>query len=170
MTDAEGLAVGAQAPDFTAPLVQPDGTSADTSLSELLEDRAVLLVFYTQDFSPDCIDEWCSFRDFDWFTTNDDVQVVGCSKSGPGLHRRFLDYLDLSFPLYADTDLDVAKQFDVAYRTFKLFPRARRACFLIDQSGTIRYRWLADHWLDPTRAVPPVEEVHEAIQAEFGED
>jgi peroxiredoxin Q/BCP len=95
--------------------------------------------------------------------------VVGVSKSRPGLHRRFIDRLDLGFPLYADTDLDVARAFDVDYRAFRLFERSRRSCFLVDGEMTVRYRWLADHWLDPTRETPPVEEIYEAVQAELGE-
>jgi peroxiredoxin Q/BCP len=89
--------------------------------------------------------------------------VVGISRSGPHLHRRFISYLDISFPLYADTDLEAAEAFGVRYRTFKLFARARRSCFLVDTDGVVRYRWLAEHWLDPTRDVPPVAEIREAI-------
>ena len=170
MEEASGLSVGDEAPDFTALLVQPNGESADTSLSTLLEDGAVLLVFYTVDFSPDCIDEWCSFRDFDWFTSNDSVQVVGISKSGPYLHRKFIDFLDLTFPLFADKNLDVAERYGVKYRSFKLFPRARRSCFLVDRDRRIRYRWLSEHWLDPTRDTPPIDDVYDAIVREIDGD
>jgi peroxiredoxin len=163
MADAPGLEVGEDAPEFTAPLVHPDGSNEDVPFSMLLDDGPVLLVFYTVDFSPDCVDEWCAFRDFDWFTTSDAVQVVGISKSRPFLHRRFIDHLDLGFPLYADRDLAVAEAFDVRYRAFKLFERARRSCFLVTPDRTVQYRWLAEHWLDPTRSVPPVGEIHEAI-------
>jgi peroxiredoxin Q/BCP len=163
MADSSGLPVGADAPEFTAPLVYPDGETREIALSELVAERPVLLVFYTNDFSPDCIEEWCSFRDFDWFTVNDEIQVVGVSKSGTTLHERFIDYLDLGFPLYSDNDLAVAERYRLKYRTFKLFARARRACYLVDDDMTIQYRWLADHWLDPTRDTPPVGEIHRAI-------
>jgi peroxiredoxin Q/BCP len=170
MTDATGVPVGEQAPDFRAPLVSPDGTTERVALSDLLAEKPVLLNFYTADFSPDCIDEWCSFRDFDWFASGDEVQVVGISKSSDGLHRRFIDYLDLGFPLYSDPDLDVAEAFDVRYRAFKISARARRSCFLLDADRTVRYRWLGDHWLDPTRDTPPVREIHEAIVEELGDE
>ncbi|MFB6118501.1 peroxiredoxin family protein [Halosegnis sp.] len=163
MSDAPGLEVGETAPDFTADLVFPDGEVAPTSLSELLEDSPVLLTFYTVDFSPDCIEEWCSFRDFDWFTANDDVQVVGISKSRSYLHKRFISYLDLSFPLFSDPDLTVAEKFKVKYRALNLFARSRRSCFLVDTDRTVQFRWLGEHWLDPTRDTPPVGEIHEAL-------
>jgi peroxiredoxin Q/BCP len=169
MSSAPGIEVGEAAPEFAAPLVHPDGETSDVALSELLASGPVLLSFYTNDFSPDCIEEWCSFRDFDWFADNDAVQVVGISKSGSYLHRRFIDYLDLGFPLFSDPDLDVAKKYRVNYRTVKLFPRARRSCFLVDTDGLIRYRWLGEHWLDPTRDTPPVAEIHEAIADILGE-
>jgi peroxiredoxin Q/BCP len=163
MSEADGLEVGDTAPDFTADLVGPDGEVRQVSLSELVAEKPVLLTFYTVDFSPDCIEEWCSFRDFDWFATSEHVQVVGVSKSRPYLHKRFISYLDLSFPLFSDPDLDVAEKFAVDYKAFHLFSRARRSCFLVDEDRTVRYRWLGEHWLDPTRDVPPVGEIHEAL-------
>jgi peroxiredoxin len=37
------------------------------------------------------------------------VQVVGISKSRARPLRRFIDYLDLTFALFSDTDLSVAE-------------------------------------------------------------
>ena len=84
------------------------------------------------------------------------------------MHRKFIEMFDLQYPLYADTDLAISEAFEVDYRAMGLFRRARRSCFLVDQDRTIRYKWLADHWLDPTRDTPPVEEIHEAIVEELG--
>jgi peroxiredoxin len=170
MTDSTGLAVGERVPDVSGQLVDPDGAERTVTLTELLEDKPVLFNFYTADFSPDCIDEWCDFRDFDWFATGDQVQVVGVSKSGAALHKRFIDYLDLGFPLFADPDLDIAEAFGVRYRAFKLSSRARRSTFLVDQDRRVRYKWLSNHWLDPTRDTPPVREIHEAIVEELGNE
>jgi len=170
MSDSRGTAVGERVGDVTETLVRPDGDATETPLSDLLNDRPVLLTFYTNDFSPDCIEEWCSFRDYDWFTSDDSVQVVGVSKSRPFTHRKFIDHLDLQFPLYADTDLDLAAAFDVRYRVFKVVPRARRSCFLLDSEGVVRYKWVGEHPLDPTRDQPPISEIHEAIVEEFGGD
>ncbi|WP_435195061.1 redoxin domain-containing protein [Natronomonas sp. EA1] len=163
MAETVGLEVGDRAPAFTAPLVRPNGDVSDVPLEELLEDGPVLLAFYTADFSPDCVDEWCAFRDFDWFAATDDVQVVGISKSGTRSHKQFIKRLSLQFPMYSDEDLSVAEAFDVKYKVFGLVERSRRSCFLIDTDRTIRYRWIGEHWLDPTRSVPPVDEIHEKL-------
>jgi peroxiredoxin len=163
MSKSEGLAVGDTAPGFTADLVGLDSEVQQVSLSELVADTPVLLTFYTVDFSPDCIDEWCSFRDFDWFATSEEVQVVGVSKSCPYLHKRFISYLDLNFPLFSDPNLAVAEMFEVDYKAFHPFSRSRRSRFLVDEDRVVRYRRLGEHWLDPTRDVPPVGEIHEAL-------
>jgi peroxiredoxin Q/BCP len=162
----EPVGVGETVADVGGRLVRPDGTES-VSLGELTADRPVLLSFYTADFSPDCIDEWCSFRDFDWFSSGEHVQVVGCSKSSVGLHRRFIDYLDLNFPLFADPDLHLSDAFGVTYRTLGVSRRSRRSCFLLDSDLTVRYRWVGEHWLDPTRDTPPVHEIHETITEEL---
>lgn len=167
MSDGErevGLAVGSDAPDIGGHLVRPDGTEGEVRFRDLWSDRPVLLTFYTADFSPDCVEEWCAFRDFDRFASGEAVQVVGVSKSGPRLHRQFIDRLGFQFPLYADTDLELARAFGVDYRTFGLFRRARRSCFLLDGAGVVRYRWVGDHWLDPTRDTPPVGEIYDAVR------
>jgi hypothetical protein len=41
--------------------------------------------------------------------------------------------------------------------------------FLVDEELTVRYRWLAEHWLDPTRDVPPVGDIYEAITDLLGD-
>ncbi|WP_049971480.1 redoxin domain-containing protein [Haladaptatus cibarius] len=170
MSDSGDLSVGYVAPEFSAPLVTSNGEVTDTSLSSLLADGPVLLSFYMNDFTPDCIEEWCSFRDYDWFASGDHVQVVGISKSRPKTHRRFIDHLGLQFPLYTDENLEVADSFGVKYRTFKVVNRAKRSCFLIDQDRTIRYVWVGNHPIDPTIDTPPLSEIHEAIVDTFGSE
>lgn len=113
MSESSGLAVGDEAPDFTAPVAFPDGTVEDRSLTSFLAEGPVLLSFYTNDFTPDCIEEWCEFRDFDWFSASDSVTVLGVSKSRVSTHQRFIDHLNLGFPLVADRDLVVTEAYGV---------------------------------------------------------
>ena len=170
MGSSEGLGVGETAPEFVAPLVSPNGDTEEVRLGSLLKDGPVLLCFYTNDFTPDCVGEWCSFRDYDWFGDDAPVRVVGVSKSRPETHRRFLGAFGLEFSLFSDPELALTEAFDVKYRTFKLFPRSRRSCFLIDADYTIRYKWVGNHPLDPTMATPPVDEVYEAVATELDID
>ncbi|WP_336034967.1 redoxin domain-containing protein [Halobacterium yunchengense] len=170
MGSEDALAVGDEVPAVSAPLVHPGGEVTETALPDLYGDRPTLVVFYTNDFSPDCVTEWCSFRDYGWFTSSDGVRVVGSSKSRVGTHRRFLEYLDLEFPLYSDRDLRVSDVFGVTYRTFKVFPRSKRSVFLVDADGVVRYRWIGEHPLDPTRDQPPLGEIRTAVEELVGEE
>lgn len=154
--------------DCELTLVRPEGTVVTTTLSALAADRPVLLSFYPADFGPDCLAEWCPFRDFGWFAGNPALQIVGSSRSDPATHRRFIDYLDLPFPLVADTALSLADAFGVCDRTSGRSRRSSQSCFLVDENREIRYRWLGDHRLDPTRSVPPVAQIHEELKAVLG--
>ncbi|GAA0293467.1 redoxin domain-containing protein [Halarchaeum salinum] len=165
---SEALDVGDVAPDVTATLVQPDGSTTDVALSSLTDEQPTLLAFYTNDFSPDCVSEWCSFRDYGWFAHDERVQVVGVSRSHATTHRKFIDYLDLDFPLYADRDLELTRAFGVDYRAFGLFRRPKRSVFFLETDRTIRYRWIGDHSLDPTRDQPPLDEIRAAIEDILG--
>ncbi|MGB9986576.1 redoxin domain-containing protein [Salarchaeum japonicum] len=162
------LEVGADAPMFSAPLVTPDGDVEETPLSDLLAEKPVLLAFYTNDFSPDCVNEWCSFRDYDWFATGGRVQVVGVSRSRTYTHKKFIDYLNLGFPLYSDRDLSITESYGVKYRALRVAARSKRSVFFIDQDGVIRYRWVGEHPLDPTRDSPPLEEIRAAVEDVLG--
>jgi len=170
MASDDVLAVGDDVPDVAADLVRADGSVDSTPLAELYADGPLLVVFYTNDFSPDCIDEWCAFRDYGWFTSTNDVTVVGSSKSRVATHRKFIDYLDIDFPLYSDRDLAVSDAFGVSYRTFKVFPRSKRSVFLVDEDGVVQYRWVGDHPLDPTRDQPPLDEIRAAVEELSGEE
>lgn len=107
---------------------------------------------------------------YDWFASGDHVQFVGINKSRPKTHRRFINHLDLQFPLYTDTNLEIADSYGVKYRTFKVVSRARRSCFLIDRDRTIRYIWVDNHPIDPTMDTPPLSEIHDAIEDAFGSE
>lgn len=164
MASDDALAKGETVGDVEAPLVQPDGSVETTALSGLYADRPLLVVFYTNDFSPDCVSEWCSFRDYGWFASSESVRVVGVSRSRVSTHKRFIDYLNLDFPLFSDRDLEMSDAFGVTYRAFHLFPRAKRSVFLLDTDGTVQYSWVGDHPLDPTRDQPPLDEVRTAVE------
>jgi peroxiredoxin len=167
---SDALAVGDEAPGPSAPLVYPSGDVDDTALADLYGDGPVLVVFYTNDFTPDCVEEWCSFRDYGWFTSGDNVDVIGVSKSRVKTHHRFIDYLDLDFPLFSDGDLAIADAFGVTYRTLGVLPRSKRSVFLVNEDGVIQYRWVGDHPLDPTMDQPPLDEIRNAVEELGGEE
>jgi peroxiredoxin len=144
MGGSDGPTEGSRAPEFTAPLAAPDGTVEEVSLSSLLDDGALLLVFQPTNFELDSFTERSALGEYDWFTADDRVRVVGVNRARPRTNQEFVDYLDVTYPFCSDRNLSIAKSYGVTYRALGVAPRARRACFFIDCDGVVRYRWVGD--------------------------
>lgn len=144
MADADGPSVGSEAPAFTAPLAAPGDPVRDVSLSSLLDEGALVLVFQPTNFELDALADRPVAGTYDWFTANERVRVVGVNRARPRTNREFVDYLDVTYPFCSDRDLSIAKRYGVTYRAFGVAPRPRRACFFVDHDGVVRYRWVAD--------------------------
>ncbi|MFC4550559.1 MULTISPECIES: redoxin domain-containing protein [Halorussus] len=168
MGDSGGPAVGSRAPEFEAPLARPDGTVGSTSLSSLLGERAVLLVFEPTDFDLETFPERSAVAEYDWFAADDRVQVVGVNRARPRTNRTFVDYLDVTFPFCSDRDLSIARSYGVTYRALGVALRARRACFFVDADGVVRYRWVADRSSDQGRSRPQLRDLYEAVTDALG--
>lgn len=168
MEDAGGLTVGSQAPEFTAPLATPDGSVSDVSLSSLLSDGAVLLVFQPTNFELEAFAERHALGEYDWFTTDDRLEVVGINRAKPQTNREFVDYLDVTYPFCSDRDLSIAKSYGVTYRALGVAPRARPACFFVDEDGVVRYRWVGDR-NQSAHAWPQIRDLYEVVVDVLGQ-
>src|SRR6476660_3502767 len=128
------IELGQQAPDFTLPGIA-DGERRDYSLSEY-RGRKVVLAFYPGDDTPGCTRQMCSYRDE--FAVFEGVEAVllGISPQDVDSHERWAKKRNLQFPLLADTDRAVAKQYGVAAPVVGI----RRSVFVIDGEGVIRYK------------------------------
>lgn len=80
-------------------------------------------------------------------------------------HTAFAAHLQLKFPLLSDFNRRVVKQFGIDYAEDEAFTglwgMSRRAAYVIDRKGVIRYAWVTE---DPLVA-PDVDEVLRAVQA-----
>jgi thioredoxin-dependent peroxiredoxin len=141
--------VGDPAPDFVLP--GTDGTPEghrDYSLGELAG-RPVVLVFYPGDNTPVCTRQLNSYTsDIDAFREVD-AQVLAISPQTVESHDAFSsDQGGFAFPLLADTDKAVGKQYGI------LGPVGfyRRSIFVIDGGGVVRHahRAVAGLWFRPT--------------------
>lgn len=126
------LAVGAQAPDFSAET--HDGTALH--LADLLEQGAVVLFFYPRDFTPGCTAEACSFRDDYADFVDAGAAVVGVSADSGDSHRRFAEHHNLPFPLVSDADGTLRAAYGVD-KVWGLLPG--RITFVIDRQGIVRH-------------------------------
>lgn len=152
--------VGEQVPDFELPGVGRDGIEL-FSLSELTEAGALVLSFYPFDFSPTCTEQLCGFRDAEWLTFTENVDVVAISVDSVYSHQRFREEHGFTFPLLTDRLAGVADKFGVKYESFEHHPAVcQRSVFAIDDSQTVRYRW---HTADACEQ-PTLDDLHESIE------
>lgn len=121
--------VNDKAPDFS---LQSD-SGEDYRLSDHAGKR-LLLVFYPGDNTPVCTRQLCEYRDGIESFAGLGVSVVGISSDDLESHRAFRDKHDLPFVLLSDPDLKVAKLYGCK-GTFGM----KRAVFLVDEKGTVRY-------------------------------
>ncbi len=132
MSKQDGGQVGAAAPDFTL----KDGNGSEWRLADQ-HGKVVVLLFYPGDETPICTRQMCSVRDRwdDYSTTG--AEVVGISTDSVESHKKFAEHHELPLRLLSDASGEVAN----LYGARSLIPgKVARSVFVIDGSGTIRYR------------------------------
>jgi peroxiredoxin Q/BCP len=122
--------VGDAAPDFELP-----GTGGKTYRLADYRGRKLILAFYPGDFTAVCTRQFCSYRDQGERLDQLGADVLGISPQSVDSHERFTQEKSLNVPLLADEDKEVAKAYGVLAG-----PMVRRAIFVIDEEGVIRYR------------------------------
>jgi peroxiredoxin Q/BCP len=122
--------VGEPAPDFELP-----GTEGPFRLSAHRGERVVLL-FYPGDNTMVCTKQFCSYRDRPEELSALNATVVGISSQDLASHQGFIAKHNLTVPLLADVDREVAK----SYGAFSPRLGVKRAVIVIDEDGVVRYR------------------------------
>jgi len=148
--------VGAKAPDFT--LTSQD--RAPVTLSEELKKGPVVLAFFPAAFSGTCTKEMCTFRDTMSELNRLSANVLGVSTDTFFALKAWADAQHFAFPLLSDYNKTVIRQYGVVNPDMiGLKDIAKRATFVIDRSGTVRYREI----LDDARNEPDYAKVREAL-------
>lgn len=75
--------------------------------------KPVVLFFYPKADTPGCTIEACGFRDQFKKIQNTGAVVLGISRDTPQAQKKFREKYDLPYPLLADVDETVCKQFGV---------------------------------------------------------
>jgi len=133
--------VGQKAPSFT--LV--DTNLKPVSLGDF-SGKSVVLAFYPAAFTGVCQKELCTFRDQLNDFAGANSAVLGISVDSPFANKEFAARHGLGFPLLSDLGREVIRQYDVVFEDLagvKGFTVAKRAVFVIDGQGVVRYRWVA---------------------------
>lgn len=165
LPETEHPTVGEEAPDFTRPLVN-DEFWEDVSLSELVADGPVLLVFHPMDGAFPATYLWNELRDRDF--DEYDLTVVGVSISSPYEHKSFIkdrEIEETDFQLFSDPANEVARTYNIEHSLDGMtgISEPRPATFLIDKDRVIRYCWVADEWPD----FPDYDELEDAVEQEM---
>ena len=120
-----------------------------------------VLYAYPKDDTPGCTKETCDFRDRLPRFTSSKAAVFGISILDEASKARFAKKFDVTFPLLADADHEVAEKYGV-WQQKSLYGRKFmgnvRTTYLIDGSGKVARRW------DNVKVDGHAEDVLEAVQ------
>ncbi len=148
--------VGAKAPDFTL----PNQDRESITLTDQLKSGPVVLAFFPAAFSGVCTNEMCTFRDSIAELNKSSAKVLGISVDTFFALKAWADAQKLNFPLLSDFNKDVIRKYGVVNPDMiGLKDIAKRAVFVIDKSGVVRYREV----LDDARNEPNYEKVKQAV-------
>jgi peroxiredoxin len=149
--------VGAKAPDFTL-------TNQDREPVTLSAQRGhpVVLAFFPAAFSSVCTKELCTFRDSLARLNKANAQVYGISVDTFFTLKAFQDNQKLTFPLLSDFNKQAIRDFGVFNEDMiGLKGIAKRAVFVIDKDGVVRYREV----LEDARNEPDYDKVLSAVSS-----
>lgn len=135
------------------PLIEPGKKAAAFALTDQngkthrLADyagRPLVLYFYPKDDTSGCTKEACSFRDNLPRFNSSKATVLGVSILDQASKARFANKYDLTFPLLADADHEVADKYG-AWQKRSMYGRSymgvARTTYLIDADGKVARRW-----------------------------
>ncbi len=149
--------VGSKAPEFT--LMNQD--RQPVTLSEQ-KGKPVLLAFFPAAFSGVCQKELCTFRDSMARLNKANAQVYGISVDTFFALKAFADAQGLTFPLLSDFNKETIREYGVLNEDMiGLKGIAKRAVFVIDKEGVVRYKEV----LDDARNEPNYDKVFASLSS-----
>lgn len=127
--------IGDKAPE----ILGKDENGREIKLSDFAGKKLVLY-FYPKDSTSGCTAEACSLRDNYVELRKQGYAVVGVSTQDEASHQKFIEKNNLPFPLIADTDMQLVKQFGV-WGEKSMYGRkymgTLRTTFIINEEGFV---------------------------------
>jgi peroxiredoxin Q/BCP len=124
-----------QTGDLVSDFTLSDQAGVPRTLSTVLEAGPVVLFFYPAAMTKGCTKESCHFRDLAAEFVALGAQRVGISMDSVDRQAQFTSKNNLDYPLLADVDGAVAKQFGVKRAVD--FLRVKRTTFVIGQDRRV---------------------------------
>jgi peroxiredoxin Q/BCP len=103
----------------------------------------VVLYFYPKDNTPGCTTEACEFRDNIFAFRSTGAIVLGISVDDVASHEQFARDNSLPFPILADLQKQVSKDYGVLHSALGVMEVARRETFIIDPQGRVARHYRA---------------------------
>ena len=125
--------------------------------------KKIVLSFIVAASSPVCEVELCTFRDSWDEISNLGAQVIAISNDGPFANKAFAEKNNYNFPLLGDYKSQTIRDYDVLMPHLlhvKDYNAAKRSVFIIDENGTIVYKWVSE---DPLKE-PNYQEIIEVLK------
>jgi len=130
------LSVGSQVPAFS--IVDSE---KQTITNDSIKGKVSLILFFPAAFTSVCTKELCAVRD-DLARYNQlNVQVIGVSTDTLFTLAKFKEEQSLNFTLASDYNKEMCRAFGAQYAEFVFGMKgtSRRAAFIIDEAGIVRY-------------------------------
>lgn len=142
--DAQPLAAGTVAPDFTLPATTVD---EPLSLSDF-QRRPVILAFYPADWSPTCSDQLALYQQVLPEFEKHEAQLLGISVDGLWCHKAYAADRGLTFPLLSDfyPHGEISERYGVFNRDKGT---SFRSLFVVDGDGVITWSYVAPPGVNP---------------------
>ena len=124
--------------------------------------RPVVLYFYPKDDTPGCTQETCDFRDELPKFAKSDAIVLGVSILDEKSKAKFAKKYEVTFPLLADADHEVAEKYGVwqeKSRYGRKYMGIARTTYLIGADGKVAKRW------DNVKVADHVAQVYDAVRS-----
>ena len=136
------MEIGDTAPDF-------DLVDTNLKMRQLSEFRGkkVVLTFFVAASSPVCERELCNFRDSWSELSGMNAQVIAISNDGPFANKAFAAAHNIDYPVLGDYTSNTIREYGVLMPDLlhvKGYNAAKRSVFVVDEQGTITYKWVSE--------------------------
>ena len=130
------------------------------TLEEYRGQGPTVLLFFPLAFTPVCTNELTTLRDEYETYAQAGARVLAASVDSPFTLKFWAEHLGLPFPLLSDFNKETARAYGALHEDLMgLKGVAKRAAFVIDKEGILRYRWVSE---DPGQ-LPPFDEIKKAV-------
>ncbi len=151
------LKKGDKAPDFTL----QDTRGDKVSLSDIIGDKQVLILFFPLAYTGTCTKELCSVRDNMKLYESLDAQILAISVDSFHVLREYKKSQNLNFTLLSDFNREVSRKYGTLYNDFYgMKGVSKRSAFVVGRDGSLLYAEV----LEDADKLPDFEAITGALQ------